>query len=177
MNPYYTHRPYLIDCLNKLENKNKKQKVKILELGVGDGSSEIFNSFAQKNKNFSIKGFDNDKGWVDSMKSKFELKNYKFESIDSWQSFLDSCDKSYYDLVFIDQAPWEARISSLDFFINKSDTIILHDYDYYNKGVIENIFDVSENSFFGKYLLENFSLKGFNEQLPPTLIFTKNQNE
>lgn len=173
MNPYYTHRPYLTECLNKLENK--KEKVKILELGIGDGSSEILNSFAKKNENFLINGIDTDISWVNSMKSKFELKNYKFETVDSWESFLNLCDDTYYDLVFVDQAPWEARISSIDFFINKSDTIILHDYDYYNKGIIENIFDVSANSFFGKYLLNNFSLTGFSEMLPPTLVLTKNK--
>ena len=42
-------------------------------------------------------------------------------------------------------------ILSLDFFINKSDSIILHDYDHFNKGITEDIFDVGEKSFFKKY--------------------------
>lgn len=76
-------------------------------------------------------------------------------------------------MIFIDQSPWESRIKTLDLLINKSNITILHDYDYYNKGLIENIFDVGDDSFFGKYLSKNISSEGFSDELPPTLIFTK----
>jgi hypothetical protein len=170
--PYYTHRPHLINSLNSLD---KKKEINILEFGVGDGSSLIFNEFASKNKNFNIKAFETDKSWLDETKSKYELENYKFNYINNWDELLteNSFNKEY-DLIFIDQSPWESRIKTLDLLINKSNISILHDYDYYNKGLIEDIFDVSEKSFFGKYLSKNISAQGFNEELPPTLVFTKN---
>lgn len=55
---------------------------------------------------------------------------------------------------------------------NISSTIILHDYDYYNKELIENIYSVGEHSFFDKYH-NSFNLESFYETLPPTMIFTK----
>ena len=38
-----------------------------------------------------------------------------------------------YDLVFVDQAPWSARIDTIDFLTDKNTSVfILHDYDQYN---------------------------------------------
>lgn len=175
--PYYTHRKYLIDNLTSLSllNKNKNKKINILEFGVGEGSSLIFNDFASKNKNFNIKAFETEKSWFEETKIKYELDNYEFTHIDNWDEILtENYFNKKYDLIFIDQSPWESRIKTLDLLINKSNISILHDYDYYNKGLIEDIFDVGENSFFAKYLSKNISAQGFNEELPPTLIFTKN---
>jgi len=167
---YYTHRKYLIKSLNSLSKKNK---IKILEFGVGEGSSLVFNDFASKNKNFSITAFETDYWWLNQTKDKYELDNYKFNYVNNWNEFLiEENFKDNYDLIFIDQSPWEARIKTIDLLISKSKITILHDYDFYNKGIIENIFDVSQNSFFGKYLSKNISAEGFNEQLPPTLVFT-----
>jgi cellulose biosynthesis protein BcsQ len=169
---YYTHRKYLTDALNSLD---KNKKINILEFGVGDGSSFVFNEFASKNKNFNIKAFETDKSWFEETKSKYELDNYEFIHINDWNELLvQNKFKDEYDLIFIDQSPWESRIKTLDLLINQSSILILHDYDFYNKGLIEDIFDTGENSFFGKYLSENISVKGFFEQLPPTLVFTKN---
>lgn len=173
MNPYYTHRPYLTKYLNQLTNK--KNKINILEFGVGDGSSAIFHDFALKNKNFNITAFETDNSWLNETKNKYELNNYKFNYINNWDEFLiEENFNDQYDLIFVDQSPWEARIKTIDLLIEKSNIIMLHDYDYYNKGVIENIFDVGQNSFFGKYLSKNILSQGFNDELPPTLVFTKN---
>jgi hypothetical protein len=169
--PYYTHRKYLIDSLNSL---SKNKKINILEFGVGEGSSLVFNEFALKNKNFNIMAFETDNSWLNETKNKYELDNYKFNYVNNWDELLipENFNKEY-DLIFIDQAPWEARIKTIDLLIEKSKIMILHDYDFYNKGVIEYIFDVGKDSFFGKYLSENILLQGFNEELPPTLIFLK----
>lgn len=169
--PYYTHRKYLINSLNSL---SKKDQINILEFGVGEGSSLIFHEFASKNKNFNITAFETDNLWLNETKNKYELDNYKFNYINNWDDLLVQENfNSEYDLIFIDQSPWEARIKTIDLLIKKSKITILHDYDFYNKGVIEDIFDVGKNSFFGKYLSENISSQGFNEELPPTLVFSK----
>jgi hypothetical protein len=173
--PYYTHRKYLIEQLNLL---SKKDHVKILEFGVGDGSSSVFNEFALKNKNFQITAFETDPIWLNKVKNEYELPNYNFNYIRDWNDLLlDKNFKDKYDLIFVDQSPWEARIKTIDLLIDKSEVIILHDYDYYNKGLIDNIFDTGQNSFFGKYRIKNFFLNGFHEELPPTLVFNKIKNE
>lgn len=170
--PYYTHRKYLFNSLNSL---NIKDKINILEFGVGDGSSLLFHEFAYKNPNVNIKAFETDKLWIDQTKEKYSLSNYEFIFIDNWDTFLieDNFKEDNYDLIFIDQSPWEARVKTMDLLIDKSKITILHDYDFFNKGYIEDIFDFGENSFFKKYISKNILLSGFHEELPPTLVFNK----
>lgn len=170
MNPFYTHRPYLIEELEKLKDK---PNVKIIEFGVGEGSSLIFNEYAKKYSNLQIEAYETDKEWMDSMEIKYKLENYNFHFINDWNSLLVPENfQDQYDLVFIDQAPWEARIASLNLIKEKSQVIILHDYDYYNHTITNHIYDVGENTFFEKYN-DTFNLINHHQTLPPTLVFNK----
>lgn len=170
-NPYYTHQPYLIQELEKLKDL---PNVKILEFGVGDGSSAIFHEYALKYKNLQINAYETDGNWLNNMRDKYHLDNYIFNDVENWIDFLisdnfnDECD-----LIFIDQAPWEARIQTLDLIKNKSKVIILHDYDFYNHGLTSRIYDIGEGTFFEKYN-DAFTLENHYNELPPTLIFRSN---
>ena len=167
---YYTHRPFLIKELEQLKNL---PKVKILEFGVGDGSSLIFNEYASKYKHFNIQAYETDTNWLINMREKYQLNNYIFQSVENWESFL--CSENFdndYDLVFIDQAPWEARIQTLDLLAENARVTILHDYDFFNKGITPNIYEVGNNTFFEKYN-EKFIMENYHETLPPTLVFKR----
>ena len=169
MNAYYTHREFLIRELDKLDYN---KEVNILEFGTGDGSAEVLFEYAKKYPNLKIKAFDNNMDWVTSMKGKYELINYVFEFVSDWNHMLNSysfLDK--YDLLFIDQAPWEARILTLNRLGEISSVVIIHDYDYYNIGVTSQIYNVGVGSFFEKYN-NKFILEGNRSKLPPTLILT-----
>jgi hypothetical protein len=74
MNPYYTHRPYLISELNKLIESKQSSDISILELGVGDGSSQIFNEFAKNYRNISINN-------QDILNAYPEIKNEKYNQL------------------------------------------------------------------------------------------------
>ncbi len=169
MSDFYTHRPFLIRELEKLKCKNS---VKILELGTGDGSSLILNEFAKSCDNFIIQAYETDYAWFSNMMEKYATDNYHFNHIDNWNSFLARDFEEYYDLIFIDQSPWEARMQSFEKFKNSVGVIILHDYDYFNKGAIQDIYSVDETSVFGKYR-EFFELENNFEVLPPTLVCYK----
>lgn len=170
---FYTHRPFLIRELNKLTTKDI---VNILELGTGDGSSLVLNEFAKCHDNFHINGFETDFNWYSSMKEKYEIDNYKIHYISDWHTFLNTYEfLDKYDLVFVDQSPWEARMNSIEKLKNSVEKIILHDYDYFNKGVISDIYSVDENSVFGKYQ-RLFTLENNFDVLPPTLVFHKKMN-
>ena len=171
MSDFYTHRPFLIRELEKLKSKDS---VKILELGTGDGSSLVLNEFANLYDNFTIQAFETDYSWFCNMREKYETNNYQFNHINNWNSLLDDSYQTnkFYDLIFIDQSPWEARMQSFEKFKKSAGVIILHDYDYFNKGVIENIYSVDETSVFGKYR-ELFELENNFEVLPPTLVCYK----
>lgn len=172
MNDYYTHRPYLIQIL---EGFDYSKNVNILEFGTGEGSGEVFHQFASLYSNLNIQSFDNDITWLNTMKNKYQLPNYNFTQVESWKELFDTYNfSSSYDLIFVDQSPWEARIMSLDFLKGKYQTAILHDYDYYNKGITppNKIYDTDESSYFAKYL-DAYTLQGYHSTLPPTLTFSK----
>lgn len=177
MNPYYTHRPYLISELNKLIESKQSSDISILELGVGDGSSQIFNEFAKNYKNISIIGLDTNCAWCDNMRMKYEMPNYQIFHLQNWNesSYFDILNNNYYDLVFVDQSPWEARIDAIDMLYknNNGNVIILHDYDYYNDPSFR--FSIGQDSFFGKYL-DKYNILEFHMHLPPTLIMKREIN-
>lgn len=170
MNDYYTHRKFLEKELSKLDYS---KPVKCLEFGTGDGSALLFNSFAKKNKNMLVNSYDNDSLWVKKTAENYALDNYVFSHVDNWDSILtEESFKDAYDLVFIDQSPWEARIKTIDILLDKAKVIILHDYDYFNKNFCEDIYSVGEGSFFQKYS-NKFHIVGEKELMPPTLIMIK----
>jgi len=179
MNQYYTHQKYLIEVLNSLDYT---KKVKILEFGSGEGSSSIFNEYAKK-ENVEIQCFEHDTSWMNEMKSKYSLKNYTFNQVD-WENF-DYTDlkKHKYELIFVDQGDWDARINTIDELRNNSKYIILHDYCYYNgfrgysipESDKEWALSIDKNSFFYEKYSNDFELISENSLFPPTLIM-KNKN-
>ncbi len=176
MNPYYTHQETLTRILNSFNYENE---INCLEFGSGDGSSIIFHEFALKNKNLKIESFEHDEAWLNNMKSKYELPNYKFNLVD-WENIdYTPLKNKTYDLVFVDQGNWESRIKTIDELTFNANCIILHDYCYYNgfgPGMIPtpnmDFNSVDENSFFKKYH-KHFNLIGETKLYPPTLIFNK----
>ena len=172
-NPFYTHQKYLRDELAKL---NLEQKSICLEFGTGDGSGCIINEFLEKNDNLSVYSFESNYEWFTSMAKKYKAKNYHFNFVYNWNDYLRR--KSFediYDVVFVDQTPWEARIKTIDRLKHKTKTFILHDYDFFNKGIIEDIYSVSKGSFFHNTFGDFFIMENYHDILPPTLIL-RNKN-
>lgn len=179
MNPYYTHQEYLIKILDSLDyTKN----IKCLEFGSGDGSSSIFNKYVKKN-NMSVRCFEHDTEWLNTMIEKYRIPNYEFNEV-KWEDFnYNSIKNEIYDLVFVDQGDWDARITTIDELKKVSKYIILHDYCYYNGFRGSSIPDVdkecalnvNEDSFFYKKYNEDFELISEHTLFPPTLIM-KNKN-
>lgn len=176
MNPYYTHRPYLIEQLKLLALKDS---AKILEFGVGEGSSSILSEFSKNNPHFEVQAFETDLSWIKSMEEKYSHKNYQFFHVSDWADLFSKEEFSdVYDLIFIDQAPWEARILTLNTLIRKAKRIILHDYDFFNVGICDDVFRVDQHSFLSPYFKEyNILTESFKEILPPTLLIYNKDNE
>lgn len=168
MSSYYTHRKILIKELEKISSE--KNSI-CLEFGVGHGSSPIFKDFLEKNDKMNVISYETDLEWFNNIKNLYSEKNYIFTHTKNWNDLLvEENFKEEYDLIFVDQSPWEARIKTIDIVGHKSKIIILHDYDYYNKGVCNNQFSVNEGSFFYEKYSKNFDLIPNFEELPPTLI-------
>lgn len=169
MNPYYTHQQYLQQELNNL-SKYTNQQINILELGVGEGSSSLLYEFCKQFANANVLAFENNQEWSSFIKNKYSLPNYSINYIIDWNdvNYQSTITNNRYDLVFIDQSPWMARIAALDQLYNNFDIAILHDYDYYNPSHCKYCYD--KNSFFSKYL-SDYHIIGYSDILPPTLVF------
>lgn len=173
---YCTHQKY-----TQRELLNLKKKSIILELGTGNGSSPLMYDFCKKNKNSTVISFETDLSWFNQMFDKYgDLPNYIFNLIEDWKDLSNHIDRNKYDLVFVDQSPWEARIESINLLKDKCDLFILHDYDYYNKSEHEwvkimpnDIYVNDETSWLGQTFSNEFILEDNYEILPPTLIMRK----
>lgn len=175
---YCTHQKYTQNELNNLS-----PNAYVLELGVGNGSSPLMYEFCKNNPESTVISFETDDIWFEKMRENYgDLPNYIFKLIDNWDNFKNYLDDSIlkYDLVFVDQSPWEARISSIDLLKNKTNIFILHDYDYYNQDVhgwvetpCNNICINDETSWLGKKYSNEFILEDNYEVLPPTLVMKR----
>lgn len=130
---FTTHRPVLYKILSLINNKP------ILELGCGDGSTDIIHKHAVQN-NAQITTIESDKIWLEKYNyCKHELHELiHIENFSDWMLFLTN-KKVHWGLVFIDQGSWESRKECLMYLKDKADYIILHDSCYYPK-----------NNIFGK---------------------------
>ena len=174
--PFITHQKYTSRELCKLPNS-----AVILELGVGNGSSPLMYDFCKNNPDSKVLAFETNSPWFNQMFEKYgDLPNYVFNLIEDWNNLGDYLTDEQYQLVFVDQSPWEARINSIDLLKDKVNTFILHDYDFYNKSenswVAEpcnDIFINDETSWIGKKYSQEFDLEDNYEVLPPTLVMEK----
>ena len=169
MNPYYTHQKYLTEELNKLDYS---KPVIVLEFGTGDGSASILQSFARKYPNLRIESYEDNYNWYQNMKLKYYHPNYNFNYTESWDGlFLKGDILCFdYDLVFVDAGPdFAARIKIINYIKAKAKVIVLHDYDFYNKGIMEDHYFTGAGSFFGERYSNEFILQG-NSEYPGTLV-------
>jgi hypothetical protein len=175
-NAYCTHQKYT----NK-ELDNLKSNSFVLELGVGNGSSPLMYEFCKNNPDSTVSSFETDSVWFEQMFEKYgDLPNYIFNLIEDWSDLKNHLNEEEYDLVFVDQSPWWARIDSINLLKDKTKIFILHDYDYFNKSDNEwvkespnDIYVNDETSWLGQTYSKEFLLENNYEILPPTLIMRK----
>ena len=162
MNAYYTHQKYLIAELEKLDYT---KLVIVLEFGTGDGSASILHDFAKRYPNLTVESFETDFNWLRAMTGKYPADNYRFHLVDEWDElFREEPFIDKYDLVFVDAGPdFDARIKIINYIKDKAKVIILHDYDFYNKGIMEDHYFVGKGSFFGERYSDEFILQGNSE--------------
>jgi hypothetical protein len=169
MNAYYTHQKYLTEELNKLDYSNP---VIVLEFGTGDGSASIFYRFVNEHINLRVQSYDDSFSWYSDIKRRYYHQNYNFNYTKTWEALFEKGDLLFfdYDLVFVDAGPdFDARIKIINYMKANSKVIVLHDYDFYNKGIMEDHYFTGKGSFFGDRYSKEFILQG-NSEYPGTLV-------
>lgn len=137
-NNYASHQPVLEHILKMIKGP-------ILELGCGEGSTELIHYYSKLNNN-TVLTIESDLGWMnnylhlkDSTHDFLNIKNFK-----DWQEIIKN---KKWGLVFIDQGDWNSRYESLINVKKNSEYIILHDSCYYPKNNIFGTITDEKNDY------------------------------
>lgn len=135
--PFATHQKFL-------EFYIKKTSGDILEFGSGFGSTQFIRDLLKNTKRKLIT-YENNKTWFEDMIVKIPPnENHQYVYVKDWDDVINSIPKFNWSIVFIDQTPWSARVTTMEHFKNYAEYIIIHDIDYY-----------PTNNIFGKVLQNN----------------------
>lgn len=183
IDPYYTHQPVLYEILMKTTGS-------ILELGCGEGSTELIHLVAKK-CNRKIVTVESDLNWIKKYEDKFSSKDHIFlktknHSIQAWNDIVDTFIENKWGLIFIDQGFWDARAYSFQKLKNYCDYLILHDCDYlpehnllgicHEKFVNENNRGKRDYSKDINYWKEYFPIFFVGHTGPPTLLASQTKD-
>ena len=195
-NDWATHQPVLYEIATNTTGP-------IIEFGCGDNSTDLLHEICKRTNRILVT-VEDDFEWMNKFAQKYLGDGYsednsgwhKFYFVsgkstiendtkaEHWITFLDNFEllkTMNFDLCFIDQSPWQARIETILRLKNKARYIILHDCDYFvsgalgetiqpmnSKDCVPGIYDFSKTF---KYFKVYFPLKPWpGLSGPPTLL-------
>jgi hypothetical protein len=145
--PYATHQPFL-------EWYIKKTSGDIIEFGVGNGSTGFILDLI-KGTNRKLLSLENNKDWYNEIKNIYPPNdNHEYIFVNDWNEEIYKLDKNRYSIVFIDQNPWSARVTAMNYFLDSNDYILIHDVDYFPK-----------NKLFGKIVPDTIKRKNTKKRI------------
>ncbi len=168
---YLTHQKFLAHYI-------QKTKGAVLELGTGFGSTPLLRELLN-NSGRKLISVDHNQEWINKMKEICPPNEFhEYIYTDNWCGTIMELTKYKFDVVFIDQNPWEARAIALYAFKDLVDYTIVHDVDYFPRHKIFGNY-ISDFEFdFGKEFQKwkvYFPPKPFPYVTgPPTLVGTNN---
>lgn len=114
----------------------------ILELGAGYGSTPLLHEICRHNNNTLIT-IETNESWARQFNYLRSEQHQIFNT--QWTNLLELVSQPW-DLVFVDQEPWESRHEAIKYLKDLSRWVILHDSDYF---VVNNIFQYDD--YFTNY--------------------------
>ena len=158
-----------------------KDNAKILEYGCGIFSDRLL-SWLQPQYNLNIIAYESDKEWIDKVKDEIKPP-YTIYPVSSWDEHFKIWDalfptfpmgKEKWDVVFVDQAPWEARHETIKRYHDKCEYLILHDCDYYPH---EKIFEYSDYFKYWKLFVPPGPSSSWPWKTGPPTLLASNFNK
>ncbi len=118
---WHTHLPLLTAALAGGRPRT------ILELGAGDYSTRLINSYVRSCDAYALTLENNfNPGWFEGLLH-LELPNHRFDKVESWDYEQTA---GPWDLVFIDHGPESERIPAADYYSTRCKMLMLHDCNY-----------------------------------------------
>lgn len=148
-NGFATHQVLLSEAVGRTTGP-------VIEFGCGEGSTVMLHELCKATKRRLI-SVDNNPGWLARYRDKYQTDWHRFYLVppdgctgayhdcQHWDPFLKAMTESaiHWGVVFVDQAPWEARTKTILAMKPRCDYIVLHDSSYFPEnpdGLTENIF-------------------------------------
>ncbi|HSX12795.1 MAG TPA: class I SAM-dependent methyltransferase, partial [Chlamydiales bacterium] len=152
---YYSHQPVLYEIA-------MHSKGPIIEFGCGFGSTDLLHAICKENKRILISVEDHLE-WLNIFKEKYKEDPWhqffyvpgkphkESDSVQHWIDFMynsDLLNSLQFDVCFIDQHPFSARVEAIKFMKNKTKFVVLHDCDYFpmNQIMGKTIVPISEST-------------------------------
>lgn len=140
IDPMSTHSVFLESTLKFALNEiNRNQKLILFEIGTGGKSSEIMRRITDDNSNVELISFENDINWIQMYRENYSVhprhELCQINDLQDWETKisikLQSIPKESYLVSFIDSAPWESRVITLNLLKDISQIVLIHDVDYF----------------------------------------------
>lgn len=124
---FSTHQPVLFEAVQRTRGS-------VVEFGCGYGSTSMLHSLCEGR---SLLSLESDQEWLDRFLH-LETVTHKLNLITDWQKATDYVKEDFWDVAFIDHAPWEARVEAVEALKHKARFIVLHDCDYFVTNTLLN---------------------------------------
>lgn len=163
---YFTHRPIVKSVLDSIKNPNL-----IVELGCGEGSTPMLHDYTKKG--FTVWTYDHDESWISQFYAFQDERHWvqKIDSIDCWHEIYLTIKRDLKDdrgsLLFVDNAPWEARSDAIETLKHYFDYVILHDCDYFPRN---GLLGMPDGTYCGNWSNVFKYWQTFDIDRPPTIV-------
>ena len=166
-----SHRLVLAKVLKRVSRS-------VLELGAGDYSTPLIHTVEERG--VKILTIEDNPEWFDKYKHlKTDLHDFRYIDSGGIQEFYDNDDEQW-ELVFVDNGTWEARIPAIRKYSGIADYMVIHDSNYFPDNNIfgktleptvmnRQIMGRRDYSDIFRYWVE-FFVRDWGKQNPPTLL-------
>lgn len=124
-NDYATHQPVLCEMVRRTQGP-------VIEFGCGFGSTPLLHELCEQSQRKLIT-LESNKEWLLKFEDKYASSTHKFIHVRDWDVILREPEivNTRWDIVFVDQTPWEARHKTILRLKDTCQYVILHDCDYF----------------------------------------------
>ena len=124
-NQFATHQPVLCTAIQLSQGP-------VAEFGCGYGSTPLLHAFCAA-RGRSVVTFESNMEWLEKIRPPYESDFHWFIPVTDWQTILQNpvVRNTAWGLIFVDQAPFEARLWTIKALRELPAYFVVHDCDYF----------------------------------------------
>lgn len=141
-NNFATHQPVLYTAVRLSTGP-------VAEFGCGYGSTPLLHEFCAR-QGRPVVTFESNAEWLEKIRTEFESDFHWFVPVKDWAALVQHpvVRQTAWGLVFVDQAPFEARLWTLQALSGLPAYFVIHDCDYFPE---HDLFGTAHRSIAGPH--------------------------